>query len=225
MLRSGKRTFKSDPAIQQVLIGGQNKTKQERNRAYLLIGFLLVIIAALVPAVTVLSKIHTVIPAVAILDANGHVVKQYVVNAETITGMDSFVESQVHDFITACNTFDPAWRQRNSDLCRLNATEEVAKQYDLETAAENPNNPYYLIGPGGRRYPKITAINSLGKHAYQVDFQSITDKPGGDKKIEYFTALVRNTFTFQPMALGDRWENPFGFAATSYSKNQRLSAQ
>ena len=222
---SGQHTFHTDPTTQQVQLGGANKIKQERNRAYLFIVLLLVAVAGLSSAVTVLSKIHTVIPVIAVMDANGHVVKQQVVNADTISGLDSFVESQVNDFITACNTFDPDWRQRNADLCRLHATDAVARQYDQETAAENPDNPYYVIGKEARRYPKITAINSLGKNAYQVEFQSITERPGGERRIDYFTALVRNTFTFQPLALGDRWENPLGFAATSYSKNQKLSTQ
>lgn len=221
----GKKTFRDDPDTQKVQLGGANKVIQERNRAYLLIVLLLMAVTGLGAAVTVLSEIHTVIPVISVMDANGHVIKQQVVNKETISGLDSFVESQVNDFITSCNTFDPEWRQHFADLCRLHSTEAVARQYDLETAADNPNNPYYLIGQGGRRYPKITAINSLGKNAYQVEFQSITEKAGAEPKIEYFTALVRNTFTFQPLAIGDRWENPLGFAATSYSKNQRLSAQ
>jgi type IV secretion system protein VirB8 len=221
----GKHTFKGDPAIQQVQLGGTNKVKQERDRAYLLIAFLVILLALSITGIAVLAKIHTVIPVVTTIDVNGHVVKQQVVSQETISGLDSFVESQVHDFITACNTYDHAWRQHFADLCHLHSTEAVAKQYDLETAADNPNNPYYVIGQGARRYPKITAINSLGKNAYQVEFQSITEKPGAERKVEYFTALVRNTFTFQPLALGDRWENPLGFAATSYSKNQKLSNQ
>lgn len=220
---SGKNTFKNDPVIQQVQLGGANKVKQERDPAYMFVALLVILLALSIVGNVVLAKVHTVIPVVTSIDANGHVVKQQVVSKETISGLDSFVESQVHDFITACNTFDPAWRQRNADLCRLHATDAVAKQYDLETAADNPNNPYYLIGQSARRYPKITAINSLGKHAYQVEFQSITEKPGAERKVEYFTALVRNTFSFQPLALGDRWENPLGFAATSYNKNQKLS--
>lgn len=222
---SGKNTFKTDSVVQQAQLGGRNKDKQERDRAYLFGAFMVILLALSIICNAVLAKIHTVIPVVTTIDTNGHVIKQHVVSKETISGLDSFVESQVHDFITACNTFDPEWRQRNADLCRLHSTEAVAKQYDLETAPDNPSNPYYLIGQGARRYPKITAINSLDKGAYQVEFQSITEKPGAERKVEYYTALVRNTFSFQPLALGDRWENPLGFAVTSYSKNQKLSSQ
>ncbi|VVE59096.1 type IV secretion system protein [Pandoraea sputorum] len=221
----GSGTFKGDANTQSLQLGGSNKLKQERNRAYLFIGLLLFVVGGMASAITVLASIHTVIPVVSVMDANGHVLKQQVVDRQTITGQESFVQSQVYDFIMDCNTFDPAWRQRFADLCRLHATPDVARQYDAETAAENPQNPYYLVGQGGRRYPKITGITSLGKDAYQVSFQSITEKAGTEPKTEYYTALVRYTFTFKPLVLGDRWENALGFAATAYRKDQELSRQ
>lgn len=222
-MKLGMHTFLGDPNTRAAQLGGSNKLKQERNRAYLFIGLLLFVVGGMASAITVLASIHTVVPVVSVIDANGHVVKQQVVSRETITGQESFVQSTVYGFITYCNTFDPAWRQHYADLCRLHSTHEVARQYDAETAAENPNNPYYLIGQGGRRYPKITGITSLGKDAYQVAFQSITEKPGTEPKTEYYSALVRYTFTFKPLPLGDRWENPLGFAATAYRKDQELS--
>jgi len=224
-MRAGAHTALGDSATQEVQLGGTNRLKQERNRAYLFIGLLLFVIGGLASAVTVLASIHTVIPVVSVIDANGHVVKQQVVSRETITGQDAFVQSQVYDFIMYCNTFDPDWRQRFADLCRLHSTQAVAALYDKETSAENPNNPYYQIGPGGRRYPRITGITSLGKDAFQVSFQSITEKSGSPPKTDYYTALVQSTFTFKPLAIGDRWENALGFATTAYRKDQELSRQ
>ena len=221
----GNHTLKSDPLTRTTVLGGTLKVRQERDRAYLCIVLLMLLLSLSIIANVVLAKIHTVIPVVASIDANGHVVKQQVVSREAITGLGSFVENQIHHFITVCNTFDAPWRQYYADMCRLYSADGVARQYDQETAKDNPANPYYLIGAGGRRYPKITAINPLEENAYQVEFQSITEKPGSPARVEYFTALVRSTFSLQPLALGDRWENPLGFVATSYSKNQKLSRQ
>ena len=216
-------TFKDDAATQALQLGGTNKLKQERNRSYLFNALQALVIVGLAVAVVTLAEIHTVVPVVSVIDGNGHVVKQNVVSKETITGQESFVQSQVYDFVMYCNTFDPDWRQRYADLCRLHSTPAVAKQYDAETSPENPANPYYQLGQGGRRYPKVTGITSLDKEAFQVSFQAVTEKPGAETKVEYFTALVRYTFTFKPLALGDRWENPLGFAATAYRKDQELS--
>lgn len=222
-MKSGARTFIGDSGTQAVQLGGTNRLKQERNRAYLFVGLLLLVIGGRACAVTVLASIHTVIPVVSVVDANGHVSKQQVVSRETITEQDAFVQSQVYDFIMYCNTFD--WRQRFADLCRLHSTQAVAALYDKETSAENPSNPYYQIGPGGRRYPKITGITSLGKDAYQVSFQSITEKSGRPPTTDYYTALVQSTFTFKPLAIGDRWENALGFATSAYRKDQERSRQ
>lgn len=221
----GSKTFRGDSQTQASQLGGSNKLKQQRNRSYLWNGLQAVSLIALAATVYRLADVHTVIPVVSVMDGNGHVVKQQVVNRETITGQESFVQSKVYDFIMYCNTFDLAWRQRFDDLCRLHATQGVARQYEAETDPENQNNPYYLIGQGGRRYPRITGITSLGKDAYQVSFQSITEKAGTEPKTEYYTAMVRYTFTFKPLALGDRWENALGFAATAYRKDQELSRQ
>lgn len=224
-MTAGARTFLGDRGTQAAQLAGSNKLKQERNRAYLLVVLLLFALGGLASAVAVLAQVHTVVPVVSVIDANGHVVKQQVVSAETITGQEAFVQSQVYDFIMYCNTFDPDWRQRFADLCRLHSTQAVAALYDRETSAENPENPYYQLGPGGRRYPRITGITSLGKDAYQVSFQSMTEKPGSPPKTDYYTALVQSTFTFKPLALGDRWENALGYATTAYRKDQELSRQ
>lgn len=222
-MTAGTRTFLGDRGTQVAQLAGSNKLKQERNRAYLLVALLLFALGGLASAVAVLAQVHTVVPVVSVIDANGHVVKQQVVSAETITGQEAFVQSQVYDFIMYCNTFDPDWRQRFADLCRLHSTQAVAALYERETSAENPDNPYYQLGTGGRRYPRITGITSLGKDAYQVSFQSITERPGSPPKTDYYTALIQSTFTFKPLALGDRWENALGYATTAYRKDQELS--
>lgn len=222
---SGRGTMVGDATTRAMQLGGTNKLRQERNRAYLFNGLQAVCLVALSAAVWRLADVHTVIPVVSVIDANGHVTRQSVVSPQTIAGNESFVQSQVFNFVTYCNTFDPAWRQHYADLCRLHATTAVARQYEAETAADNPDNPYYAVGPGGRRYPRITAVTSLGRNAYQVSFRSITEKPGAEPTTEYFTALVQYTITYQPLALGDRWVNPLGFAATAYRKDQELARQ
>lgn len=218
-------TLMADTQSQTAHISERSKLKQERDRAYLLISLLLFGIVALSIAVATLASIHTVVPVISVIDANGHVVKQEIVQREIIQGQESLVQSQIHDFITYCNTFDPAWRQRYSDLCRLHSSQQVADIYDQEISPENTNNPYFLIGSNGKRTPKITSISAIDKQAYRVSFQSVTEKPGSAPTIDYYTALVRFSFTNKPLALADRWENALGFVATSYRKDQELSTQ
>lgn len=222
-MSAGAHTYRGDADARAGQLAGANKLRQERNRAHVLNALLLLCQVASGIAIWRLVDVHTVIPVVAVIDANGHVVRQTVVNADTVAAQESVIQSQVHDFVTYCNTFDPAWRQHYADLCRLHATPEVATQYDAETASDNPDNPYYQIGRQGRRYPRITGMTPLGGQTYQVAFQSITERTGAEPTIAYYTALVRYAFTQRPLALGDRWVNPLGFAATAYRKDQELA--
>jgi type IV secretion system protein VirB8 len=222
-MRKKANTFKDDLATRAVQLAGSNKTKQERDRSYALNVLLGSCVIGLSCAVVVLSNIHTVVPVITAVDADGHVVKQEVANPETIAANEAVVQAAVHDFVKYCNTFDPNWRQHYADLCHLHSSEAVAKQYDAETSPDNSSNPYYDLGQNGRRHPDIRGITPLGKNQYQVSFKEITDKPGAEPQTEYYTALVRFTFTHKPLALGDRWENGLGFAATAYRKDQELS--
>lgn len=218
-------TIKSDPDLSHDYMGDRSRLLTERNRAYLFCTFLTICIVVLCIAVISLASIQTVVPVISVIDSNGHVVKQEIVQAETIQSQESLIQSQIHDFITYCNTFDPAWRQRYSDLCRLHSSQEVAGQYDREISLENPKSPYFLVGASGRSTPKITSISAIEKQAYRVSFQAITEKPGSAPTTDYYTALVRFSFTNKPLAIGDRWENALGFVATSYRKDQELSNQ
>lgn len=218
-------TLASDQQTLSNQLSERNRLFLERNRAYFLCSLLMLCVICMGFAIATLASIHTVIPVVSVIDANGHVVKQEVVQTETIQGQESLIQSQIHDFVTYCNTFDPAWRQRYYDLCRLHSSQHVADQYDREISPENPSNPYFLIGTNGRRTPKITSISAIDKQAYRVSFQSVTEKPGSAPTIDYYTALVRFSFTNKPLALGDRWENALGFVATSYRKDQELGNQ
>lgn len=220
-----KYSVKDDALTSHSQTAERHKLLLERNRAYLFCSLLMLCVICMSFAVATLATIHTVVPVISVIDSNGHVVKQEIVQRETIVGQESLVQSQIHDFITYCNTFDPAWRQRYSDLCRLHSSQQVADIYDQEISPENPNNPYFLIGSNGKRTPKITSISAIDKQAYRVSFQSVTEKPGSAPTIDYYTALVRFSFTNKPLALGDRWENALGFVATSYRKDQELSTQ
>lgn len=219
------RTLKDDETSKASQISERSSLILERNRLLLICALLTTVIIGLSIAVATLASIHTVVPVISVIDANGHVIKQEVTSKDKILGQDSFVQSQVYDFVQDCNTFDPAWRQRYSDLCRLHSSKQVAEQYDQEISPTNTNNPYLLLGNNGRSYPKITSISAIEKHAYRVSFQQITEKPGSAPTTEYYTALVRFTFTGQPLALADRWENAMGFVATSYRKDQELKTQ
>ena len=65
------KTFKNDEAVRRNSLREQQKVKQERNRSLFLNGAQAISIVALACAVYVLSDLHTVIPVVATIGADG----------------------------------------------------------------------------------------------------------------------------------------------------------
>lgn len=219
----GKHTVKGDSEILKKQIGGSNEAKTSRNRAYLLIGLLLVVIAAQAIAIAVMMPLKTVEPVYTTLDtATGHVVKVQVLTPEALLNDEAALQSELYDYIKNCNTIDPPNRQYLSDLCRLHSTVQVARQYDAEMSADNPQNPYYMVGQDGRQTVNVTSVSLLNKDTAQVTFETTTEKAGVVKKKEFWKATLRFKVTGEPLALNNRWENPHGFAVTAYRKDQEL---
>jgi len=222
-MTAGANTYQGDEATKKQQEGGTNTFKLQRNRAYLFIGLLLVAVISQALALAALMPLKTVVPAIATIDANGHVLKVQIVAPETITAHESVIHNELYEYVVNCNTIDANFRQRFSDLCHLHSTLEVAKQYDEEIAPDNPNNPYYLVGQNGKRNVIVTGISLLNNDTGQVTFKTEIIAPGAEPKTEYWTQILRFRFTGKPLALADRWENPLGFAVTATHKNQELS--
>jgi type IV secretion system protein VirB8 len=133
------------------------------------------------------------------------------------------IHNELHQYAIHRNTVDPMDRQRLADRVHLHSSQEVGREYDFEMSADNPGNPYYLVGPNGKRTVEVTGISLLNRETGQVSFKTVTRKSGSEPKTEFWTAIVRFTFTGKPLALNDRWENPLGFAVTAYRRDQELS--
>lgn len=222
-MSAGAHTIKGDAALAQKEVAGVNRIRQQRDRGYLLNGLQALAMVALAGAVAFLAETKTVVPVIVTVNADGHVVQQQVVTPETITQNETVIQGALHRFITTCNTFDPDWRQRYADVCRLHATADVARVYEAEIAPDNPQNPYFELGENGRRSPRVTAISKIGNDAYQVFFESRLERGGAVVKTDYYNAHVRYAITRKPRDLDGRWENSIGFLATSYRKDQELA--
>lgn len=221
-----KHTYVEDEQTRKVQTAGIETVKAQRNRAYAFSALVLLAITGLSGAVVVLSRMQTVVPVISTIDSStGHVVKVQVLTPDSLTHMEAQEHTELHDYVRNRNIIDFSDRQRLSDLVRLHSCTDAAKEYDYETSADNPNNPYYQVGQGGKRTVDVTGISLLNKTTGQVTFTTTTSKAGVDPKVDFFTAIIGFRFTGNPLAIKDRWENPHGFCVTSYRRDQELSSR
>lgn len=219
------RTFKNDEETRRQHLVEARKVKQERNRAIFFRGLDAIAILGLSIAVVVLSDIHTVIPVVTVIGADGEVLKQRIVDKNNVTAEESLIEADLYTFINACNTFDPRSKQEMSDLCHLFSSPEVARQYEKEISPDNPDNPYAHLSEKSWISAQAYGITKLGD-IYQIAFDSnYHETPTSKVVTTKYVATVKITHTLKPRRLGDRWVNPLGSVVTSYRKNEELSRQ
>lgn len=219
------KTLKNDEEARRKHLVEGRKVRQERNRAIFGRTLDAVAILGLAVAVVVLSDIHTVIPVVTVIGADGEVLKQRIVDKDSVTSEESIIESDLYTFINACNTFDPRMKQEMSDVCHLFSSPEVARQYEQEISPDNPDNPYAHLSEKSWISAQAYGITKLGD-IYQVSFNSNYHETPTSKVVQTkYVATVKLTHTLKPRKLGDRWVNPLGTVATTYRKNEELSRQ
>lgn len=217
------KTFKNDEALRRKTLREGQKVKQERNRSLFLNGAQAVSILALACAVYVLSDLHTVIPVVATIGADGEVLRMRVIDKENVSAEQALIEGDLYSFVEACNTFDPRRRQALSDTCHLYTTPDVARQYEQEINPDNPKNPYAILGEKEWIEAKAFGINKVGD-TYQVSFVSNFYQAGKPDPVPTtYTANLKIANTVVPRSLGERWVNPLGTVITLYRKSEELS--
>lgn len=217
------KTFKNDEALRRKTLREGQKVKQERNRSLFLNGAQAISIVALACAVYVLSDLHTVIPVVATIGADGEVLRMRVIDKENVSAEQALIEGDLYSFVEACNTFDPRRKQALSDTCHLYTTPDVARQYEQEINPDNPRNPYGILGEKEWIEAKAFGINKVGD-TYQVSFVSNFHQAGKPDPVPTtYTANLKIANTLVPRSLGERWVNPLGTVVTVYRKSEELS--
>lgn len=86
------KTFKNDEQLRRKALREGQKTKQERNRSFYLNGIQAVAILGLGIAVAALAEIHTVIPVVATIGADGEVLKMRVIDQDNVSSEDALIK-------------------------------------------------------------------------------------------------------------------------------------
>jgi type IV secretion system protein VirB8 len=219
-------TFKKDKAVADTQLLGERKVRQERNRAYILIVFLLVIIALNTISYLFLFPLKTVEAVVVTVDTNtGRVVKTQSATPEKLAAEDWIKQHEAHEYVKARNTADNFDKQRLVDYVTLHSTEQVDQEFRQEITVRNLSSPYLLIGLNGRQSVVVNSISLLEKDIVQVYYEThLNRNNSADTEIKYWVAVFKFTFTGKPkLGLNQRWDNPLGYIVTSYRRDEQLS--
>jgi len=136
-----------------------------------------------------------------------------------LTQRESVTRANIVRFIRARETYDPKGLRDNFDMASLYSAGVAAKDLQAEFATSNPDNPMKKWGPETTISVFVKSVIFLNERTAAVRFQT-TRKSDRETVATDWVANVRFRYTSEPMRNDWRFDNPLGFQALEYRRDQ-----
>jgi type IV secretion system protein VirB8 len=136
-----------------------------------------------------------------------------------LTQRESVTRANIVRYIRARETYDPKGLRDNFDMASLYSGGVASKDLQAEFAASNPDNPMKKYGPETTISVFVKSVIFLNERTAAVRFQT-TRKSERESVSTDWVANVRFRYTSEPMRNDWRFDNPLGFQALEYRRDQ-----
>lgn len=125
-------------------------------------------------------------------------------------------------YVKARETYDPKALKDNFDLAQLLASGDAARELTEIYSPANPNNPVKIYGTNTEVAVNIKSVTFPNNRTALVRFS--TDEKSATNTIpRHWVSLVRFRYTGAPMRNEWRFQNPLGFQALEYRRDQETA--
>jgi len=125
-------------------------------------------------------------------------------------------------YVKARETYDPKALKDNFDLAQLLASGDAARELTEIYSPANPNNPVKIYGTNTEVAVNIKSVTFPNNRTALVRF-STDEKSATNTITRHWVSLVRFRYTGAPMRNEWRFENPLGFQALEYRRDQETA--
>ena len=125
-------------------------------------------------------------------------------------------------YIKARETYDPKALKDNFDLAQLLASGDAARELTEIYSPANPNNPVKIYGTNTEVAVNIKSVTFPNNRTALVRF-STDEKSATNTITRHWVSLVRFRYTGAPMRNEWRFQNPLGFQALEYRRDQETA--
>jgi type IV secretion system protein VirB8 len=136
-----------------------------------------------------------------------------------LTQRESVTRANIVRFVRARETYDPKGLRDNFDMASLYSAGVAAKDLQAEFATSNPSNPMKKWGPETTISVFVKSVIFLNERTAAIRFQT-TRKSERETVATDWVANVRFRYTSEPMRNDWRFDNPLGFQALEYRRDQ-----
>lgn len=125
-------------------------------------------------------------------------------------------------YIKARETYDPRALKDNFDLAQLLSAGDAARELTEIYSPANPKNPVKLFGSNTEVAVTIKSVTFPNNRTALVRF-STDQKSATNILTRHWVSLVRFRYTATPMRNQWRFDNPLGFQALEYRRDQETA--
>lgn len=182
-----------------------------------------VVAVASLGTLALLVPLKTYEPYMVVVDrATGFVEVKRPMAEGPLTQDEAVTTFNVVRYVKARETYDPKALKDNFDLAQLLATGDAARELAELYAPANAKNPLKLYGVGTEVAVSVKSVTFPNSRTALVRF-STEEKGQTSVTTRDWVSLVRFRYTAAPMRNQWRFDNPLGFQAVEYRRDQETA--
>lgn len=188
--------------------------------AWIIAAVMTVIALGAIVSLASLAPLKTYEPYMIVVDKSSGFVEVKRPMAEgPLTQDEAVTMFNVVRYVKARETYDPKALKDNFDLAQLLSTGDAARDLTEIFSPANPKNPVKVFGSTTEVAVSVKSVTFPNQRTALVRFG--TDEKSTSNIIHRdWVALVRFRYSGTPMSNQMRFDNPLGFQATEYRRDQ-----
>ena len=199
------------------------RNRNSRALAWIVASVMSVVAIVALGVLALLVPLKTYEPYMVVVDkATGFVEVKRPMAEGALTQDEAVTMFNVVRYIKARETYDPKALKDNFDLAQLLASGDAARELTEIYSPANPNNPVKIYGTNTEVAVNIKSVTFPNNRTALVRF-STDEKSATNTITRHWVSLVRFRYTGAPMRNEWRVENPLGFQALEYRRDQETA--
>ncbi|HXH47639.1 MAG: virB8 family protein [Bradyrhizobium sp.] len=199
------------------------RNRNSRALAWIVASVMSVVAIVALGVLALLVPLKTYEPYMVVVDkATGFVEVKRPMAEGALTQDEAVTMFNVVRYIKARETYDPKALKDNFDLAQLLASGDAARELTEIYSPANPNNPVKIYGTNTEVAVNIKSVTFPNNRTALVRF-STDEKSATNTITRHWVSLVRFRYTGAPMRNEWRFENPLGFQALEYRRDQETA--
>jgi type IV secretion system protein VirB8 len=172
-------------------------------------------------ALVALAPLKTVEPYTLLVDRHtGYVEALKPLDKHAVSADSALTRSFLVQYVIAREGFAIETVQNDYRKVALWSTGEARASYVASMQASNPSSPLAAYPRSTIVQVTIKSVSSLSPDTVLVRFDTQRDDRGQTAQTGARAAVIRFTYTGEPMSLADRLLNPLGFKVLRYSRSE-----